>query len=260
MSMTIERAPLTEEQRRFVEDNHKLIWWYINTHPMPQSAEITGDDWYCIIAEALVVAVIDWDRFPELKEKCTFSTVFATIANGRVKRQMYRDNAIKRNGLTISLDMPSDDTEGAGTIGLFIPDVNAEFAKGVEEAETCRRLLTKSGLSDRERGIVNMWFGFDGCRHSLDEIGSVYGISRERARQLKEGALDKLRFFAQTGRVKTTEREERSRLMVRDYQEGMSLPCIAAKYGIARSTAQNKLRELGLLKNNRRKRRMKGKR
>ena len=49
-------------------------------------------------------------------------------------------------------------------------------------------------LDDRERRIIAAYFGLDGHRPmTLEEIGSVLGVTRERVRQLRDRALETLR-------------------------------------------------------------------
>ena len=49
-------------------------------------------------------------------------------------------------------------------------------------------------LSERERGVVRMRFGLtDGQPKTLDEIGQVYGVTRERIRQIESKTMSKLR-------------------------------------------------------------------
>ncbi|HEV8526059.1 MAG TPA: sigma factor-like helix-turn-helix DNA-binding protein, partial [Actinomycetes bacterium] len=49
-------------------------------------------------------------------------------------------------------------------------------------------------LSEREAGIVSMRFGLtDGRPKTLDQIGKVYGVSRERIRQIEAKTMSKLR-------------------------------------------------------------------
>ena len=49
-------------------------------------------------------------------------------------------------------------------------------------------------LSDREAGVVRMRFGLtDGQPKTLDEIGKVYGVTRERIRQIESKTMSKLR-------------------------------------------------------------------
>lgn len=51
----------------------------------------------------------------------------------------------------------------------------------------------KNNLSERERDIIESYFGFDGkFRHTLEEIGAEYKVTRERIRQIKMVALRKI--------------------------------------------------------------------
>ena len=51
-----------------------------------------------------------------------------------------------------------------------------------------------STLTERERRILEMRFGLvDGCRRTLEEVGTQYKVTRERIRQIEAKALRKLR-------------------------------------------------------------------
>ena len=52
---------------------------------------------------------------------------------------------------------------------------------------------TLSVLSERERKIIEMYFGMDGSSMTLEQIGDEYGLTKERIRQIKEKALRKLK-------------------------------------------------------------------
>ena len=52
---------------------------------------------------------------------------------------------------------------------------------------------TLSILSDREKKIVNMYFGIDGNPMTLEQIGDEFGLTKERIRQIKEKSLRKLK-------------------------------------------------------------------
>ena len=58
----------------------------------------------------------------------------------------------------------------------------------LEEVTILRNLL-----SDRERKIVDMYFGVDGGALTLEQIGDEFGLTKERIRQIKEKALRKLK-------------------------------------------------------------------
>jgi RNA polymerase sigma factor (sigma-70 family) len=58
------------------------------------------------------------------------------------------------------------------------------------EIEALHTLL--SGLSDRERHVLELRYGFDGDELSLRQVGERLGLSGERVRQLERRALAKL--------------------------------------------------------------------
>ena len=95
----------------------------------------------------------------------------------------------------VSLDQPVG-AEGEAALGDFIADGYApaayESAVAVLLTEQIRAVL--SGLTDREAGIVRLRFGLsDGRCRTLDEIGTVYGVTRERIRQIELKTMTKLR-------------------------------------------------------------------
>jgi RNA polymerase primary sigma factor len=53
--------------------------------------------------------------------------------------------------------------------------------------------LVLATLSEREAGIIRLRFGLDGQPRTLEQIGYVYGVTRERIRQIECKAMAKLR-------------------------------------------------------------------
>ena len=95
----------------------------------------------------------------------------------------------------VSLDAPVGD-DGDVSVGDFVEDKGAE---NPSEATSQRMLKEKMEhvltlLSERERKILEMRFGLvDGYGHTLEEIGNLYHVTRERIRQIEAKALRKLR-------------------------------------------------------------------
>ena len=68
--------------------------------------------------------------------------------------------------------------------------------------ETMSSMLKK--LSPREERIIRMRFGFeDGDSHTLEEVGQVFTVTRERIRQIEAKALRKLRHPSRSSLVRT---------------------------------------------------------
>ena len=59
-------------------------------------------------------------------------------------------------------------------------------------------------LSPREERIIRMRFGFeDGNEHTLEEVGRVFAVTRERVRQIEAKTLRKLRHTSRSGQLRT---------------------------------------------------------
>ncbi|MDK8318251.1 RNA polymerase sigma factor [Actinobaculum massiliense] len=135
----------------------------------------------------------------------------------RVQRQMLQD--LGREPTTEELAHELDMTEekvvevqryGREPISLHTPlgeDGDSEFGDLIEDSEAVHpddavgfTLLKEQlqqvldTLSEREAGVVSMRFGLtDGQPKTLDEIGKVYGVTRERIRQIESKTMSKLR-------------------------------------------------------------------
>ena len=99
------------------------------------------------------------------------------------------------NAAEIRLDAPIGDSEDSQLVERFI---NEEAAEPEQDVET--RLLAEavSGALDtleaRDAKVLRLYFGLDGEReHTLEEIGNMLGVTRERIRQLRDRALRRLR-------------------------------------------------------------------
>jgi RNA polymerase primary sigma factor len=96
---------------------------------------------------------------------------------------------------TVSLDAPVGD-EGDVSVGDFIEDKTAEDpSAGTGHTLRKEKLdMVLGSLTERERKIIEMRFGLnDGEDHTLEEIGKIYNVTRERIRQIEAKGLRKLR-------------------------------------------------------------------
>ncbi len=95
----------------------------------------------------------------------------------------------------VSLHAPVGD-DGDVSVGDFIEDKSAENPSDVTSYSLLREKLSDvlTTLTERERKILEMRFGLaDGYERTLEEIGKMYNVTRERIRQIEAKALRKLR-------------------------------------------------------------------
>jgi RNA polymerase primary sigma factor len=95
----------------------------------------------------------------------------------------------------VSLHAPVGD-DGDVSVGDFIEDKTAENPSEVTSYSLLREKLSDvlTTLTERERKILEMRFGLlDGYERTLEEIGKMYNVTRERIRQIEAKALRKLR-------------------------------------------------------------------
>ncbi len=107
---------------------------------------------------------------------------------------------------TVSLDTPvGDDGDDKSTYGDFIADEKIPSP----DQDSAHRILSDQvkeildDLSEKERRILEMRHGLlDGIQHTLEEVGKMFGVTRERIRQIEAKALEKIRTHDKVGRLK----------------------------------------------------------
>ena len=105
---------------------------------------------------------------------------------------------------TLSLDTPVGDEEDT-TIGSFVEDDNtpgpADATSNTLLAEALNEILDT--LTEREADVLRMRFGmYDGRTHTLEEVGQIFGVTRERIRQIENKAIRKLRHPSRAKKIK----------------------------------------------------------
>jgi len=105
---------------------------------------------------------------------------------------------------TLSLDTPVGDEEDT-TIGSFVEDDNtpgpADATSNALLAEALSEILNT--LTDREADVLRLRFGmYDGKTHTLEEVGQIFGVTRERIRQIENKAIRKLRHPSRAKKIR----------------------------------------------------------
>ncbi len=105
---------------------------------------------------------------------------------------------------TLSLDTPVGDEEDT-SIGSFVEDERtpgpADATSNALLAEALKEILDT--LTEREADVLRMRFGMrDGHTHTLEEVGQIFGVTRERIRQIENKAIRKLRHPSRAKKIK----------------------------------------------------------
>ena len=103
-------------------------------------------------------------------------------------------NALEVGYQDLSLDAPFNRDGDESLLSRFAGEAAGvdEALMAAEQVERLRECM--ASLGDRKRWVISVYFGLDGREPmTLEEIGAVLGVTRERMRQLRNQALEKLR-------------------------------------------------------------------
>jgi len=141
---------------------------------------------YNKVNEAFVSFVQEFEREPTNEE-------LADLLNLSPKEVA---NMIKGSGRHVSVDAPLSGEDGDSTM-LDLIAADEESAPDENLMEQSLRDEVQQGLSilsPREVEVLSSYYGLNGIKAlTLEEIGELYGLTRERVRQIKERAIRRLR-------------------------------------------------------------------
>jgi len=107
---------------------------------------------------------------------------------------------------TISLEAPvGEDDDSDSALESFIPDEDTISPSTSAARKILKTYLGEiiSDLAPREQKILDMRFGLsDGVTHTLEEVGQVFAVTRERIRQIEAKSLEKIRQHHKLGKLK----------------------------------------------------------
>ena len=114
------------------------------------------------------------------------------------------EEAMQVNSRHVSVDAPFADGEDNSLLDV-LPNNDSPMADRKLVLESLREEINRAlqTLNERERNIIEAFFGINQQEMTLEEIGDKYGLTRERVRQIKEKAIRRLRHNTQNKLLKS---------------------------------------------------------
>ena len=197
---------LIEAAKRFDPDRDVkfisyAVWW-IRQAIMQTIFQQTGAV-RIPIKESLFISKVK-EVYENLKEKLGREPTLEEIAKEVDSNPKKVRQALQIVRMPYSLDMPMGEEEDITLLDLLSKKGTEDVEKELVE-ESLHKELTKliKALDEREREIIKHRYGLEGEEpKTLNEVGEMLGISRERVRQLENRALKKLRALAMKRHLK----------------------------------------------------------
>lgn len=114
------------------------------------------------------------------------------------------EEALSSSSHHVSVDAPFMDDEESSLLDV-LPNPDAPSTDRALVLESLRKEISRllTILNDRERHVVEAFYGINQPELSMEEIGEKYGLSRERVRQIKEKAIRRLRHHTKNKMLKS---------------------------------------------------------
>ena len=112
--------------------------------------------------------------------------------------------AMRVNGKHVSVDAPITDGADSSLLDV-LPNTDSPMADNELVMESLREEVASAlnVLNERERNIIECFYGINQIEMTLEEIGDKFGLTRERVRQIKEKALRRLRQNTKSKQLKS---------------------------------------------------------
>lgn len=216
MNRTLPTVKLTAAQRRLVEKNQGLVWWVINRHYRGKVQVDTQDlfGYGCIglsraaqlwkpggakfstyapfhIWQAISRNLEPWQRMIHVPQHLRYAVQRGDLSNTHTADA---DKALKIKLVRPDTGQRHSYDEEFGTWDIIPDRPTHDTPEYRETQDRVRQLL--SLLSPREREIVERNFGITGREENLGDIGTTMGVSKERIRQVRNIAIEKLKLHA----------------------------------------------------------------
>ena len=197
---------LIEAAKRFDPDKDVkfisyAVWW-IRQAIMQTIFQQTGAV-RIPVKESLFISKLK-ETYEKLKEKLGREPTVEEIAKEVDASPKKIKQALQIVRMPVSLDMPVGEDEDTTLVDLMSKKGTEDVEKEVVEEELHKQLESLLNvLDEREKEIIKHRYGLEGVEpKTLNEVGEMLGISRERVRQLENRALKKLRALAMKKHLK----------------------------------------------------------
>ncbi|MDO4593819.1 MAG: sigma-70 family RNA polymerase sigma factor [Tissierellia bacterium] len=135
---------------------------------------------------------------PEASEKELYKILKKEGIDKKQADDLFLINRNQVNSTSLNINLDSEDSTGDELMDM-VGDDSVPVDDQILEKDMERALMKALGqLSDRERQIIIYRYGLDNKKpKTLEEIGSIYDLSRERIRQIENQALGKLKEYSE---------------------------------------------------------------